>query len=212
MPYIADGFISANDQDYFNLAGISINDPIIGDGTIQQQVVLLPYIEFWQNLLYLNETFMEAVRERQDSARCRLAGSAVALRNSRSRMSGSMAGVGLGRLGGAGRSTVPIACGADELGTPAQPARANTSSHTAYKIAHKDKMASTIPDGWDTNQQIRDHQLATSIINGHKNGVNDVFGPESLELLARFFVPDPSSLYEQIAKERLDCWSGSEYC
>lgn len=73
-------------------------------------------------------------------------------------------------------------------------------------------MASTIPDGWDTNQQIRDHQLATSIINGHKNGVNDVFGPESLELLARFFVPDPSSLYEQIAKERLDCWSGSEYC
>ncbi|KAF3011009.1 hypothetical protein E8E13_010830 [Curvularia kusanoi] len=67
VPYIADGFISANDQEYFNLAGISINDPIIGDGTIQQQVVILPYAEFWQNLLYLNETFMEAVRERQDS-------------------------------------------------------------------------------------------------------------------------------------------------
>ena len=63
------------------------------------------------------------------AARWRFAGSAVALRNSRSRMSGSMPGVGLGRLGGAGRLTVPMACGEDELGTPAQPA--STSVRTA---------------------------------------------------------------------------------
>lgn len=37
VPYIADGFIKANDTEYFNLKGISINDPIIGDETIQQQ-------------------------------------------------------------------------------------------------------------------------------------------------------------------------------
>lgn len=67
VPYIADSFIQANDQEYFNLAGISINDPIIGDETIQQQVVILPYVEFWQNLLYLNETFLDAVRDRQDT-------------------------------------------------------------------------------------------------------------------------------------------------
>ena len=67
VPYIADGFISANDTEYFNLAGISINDPIIGDETIQQQVVILPYVEFWENLIYLNETFLKQVRERQDS-------------------------------------------------------------------------------------------------------------------------------------------------
>jgi carboxypeptidase D len=65
VPYIADSFIQANDLEYFNLAGISINDPIIGDETIQQQVVILPYVEYWQNLLYLNETFMDQVRERQ---------------------------------------------------------------------------------------------------------------------------------------------------
>jgi carboxypeptidase D len=65
VPYIADSFIEANDLEYFNLAGISINDPIIGDETIQQQVVILPFVEYWQNLLYLNETFMEDVRERQ---------------------------------------------------------------------------------------------------------------------------------------------------
>jgi len=65
VPYIADGFISANDQKYFNLAGISINDPIIGDETIQQQVVILPYVEFWQNLLYLNDSFMTTMRQHQ---------------------------------------------------------------------------------------------------------------------------------------------------
>ena len=43
------------------------------------------------------------------AARCRFAGSAVALRNSRSSTSGSMAGVGFGRLGGDERSTVPMA-------------------------------------------------------------------------------------------------------
>lgn len=36
-PYIADGFIQANDTTYYNLAGISINDPIIGDDTNQEQ-------------------------------------------------------------------------------------------------------------------------------------------------------------------------------
>ncbi|KZM20207.1 Carboxypeptidase D [Ascochyta rabiei] len=65
VPYIADGFISANDTEYFNLAGISINDPIIGDSTIQQQVVILPFAELWQNLFYLNETFLEQVRDLQ---------------------------------------------------------------------------------------------------------------------------------------------------
>lgn len=37
VPYIADSFIGANDTDYYNLKGISINDPIIGDDTNQQQ-------------------------------------------------------------------------------------------------------------------------------------------------------------------------------
>jgi len=65
VPYIADGFLSAKDDRYFNLAGVSINDPIIGDETMQQQVVALPYVEFWQNLLFLNASFMEKITQRQ---------------------------------------------------------------------------------------------------------------------------------------------------
>jgi len=42
VPYIADGFISAGDTEYYNLKGISINDPIIGDETIQQQGMSSP--------------------------------------------------------------------------------------------------------------------------------------------------------------------------
>ena len=37
IPYIADAFINADDTDYYNIKGVAINDPIIGDGTAQQE-------------------------------------------------------------------------------------------------------------------------------------------------------------------------------
>ncbi|KAL8961943.1 MAG: hypothetical protein Q9193_001584, partial [Seirophora villosa] len=37
VPYIADAFLSLADNVYHNLAGIAINDPIIGDSTLQQE-------------------------------------------------------------------------------------------------------------------------------------------------------------------------------
>ena len=58
IPYIAEAMLSAKDNKYFNLAGISINDPLFGDETIQQQIVMLPYVRFWEKLLFFNNTFM----------------------------------------------------------------------------------------------------------------------------------------------------------
>ena len=55
VPYIADAFISKNDTEYFNLKGIAINDPIIGDETNQQQVVIMPYVDYFANIFYLND-------------------------------------------------------------------------------------------------------------------------------------------------------------
>lgn len=37
VPCIADAFINTNDNNYYNLAGIAINDPTFGDKTLQQE-------------------------------------------------------------------------------------------------------------------------------------------------------------------------------
>lgn len=84
VPYVAEAFINSNDTDYYNLAGVSIIDPILGDGDLQQEgeraritelylctdlplVPVVPYINYWANVFGLNETFRAAVQERSDS-------------------------------------------------------------------------------------------------------------------------------------------------
>ena len=59
---MADAFITAADDKYYKLGGVAINDPIIGDGTIQQQVVIMPYVEYWSNLFYLNASYTAALQ------------------------------------------------------------------------------------------------------------------------------------------------------
>ncbi|KAH0286745.1 serine carboxypeptidase [Aureobasidium namibiae CBS 147.97] len=66
VPYIADAFINAADTVYYNLKGIAINDPIIGDETAQQQAVIVPFVDYWENLIYLNETFLQQIHDRAD--------------------------------------------------------------------------------------------------------------------------------------------------
>jgi carboxypeptidase D len=79
VPYVADAFITAADDKYYKLGGVAINDPILGDGvsnlpvfirmqpsdifqTIQQQVVIMPYVEYWKDLFNLNETYYNALQ------------------------------------------------------------------------------------------------------------------------------------------------------
>lgn len=62
IPYIADYFIAAADDRYYKLGGLAINDPLIGDYTLQEDAVTYPYVEYWQNVFNLNETFMNGLR------------------------------------------------------------------------------------------------------------------------------------------------------
>ncbi|KAI9702186.1 MAG: hypothetical protein M1820_006268 [Bogoriella megaspora] len=59
IPYVADAFISQNDNVYYNLAGVAINDPILGDDTVQQDVILSPYVDYWDKIFNFNESFTE---------------------------------------------------------------------------------------------------------------------------------------------------------
>ena len=61
VPYVADAFITAADDTYFKLGGVAINDPILGDEVIQQEVVIMPYVEYWKDLFYLNESYYNAL-------------------------------------------------------------------------------------------------------------------------------------------------------
>jgi len=65
VPYVADAILNENNTD-MPLKGIAINDPIIGDGTMQQQTVIYDYVEYWQKLLYLNSTFVDLLKKRND--------------------------------------------------------------------------------------------------------------------------------------------------
>lgn len=62
VPYIADAFITANDDKYWKLGGVAINDPLLGDSAVQEQAVIYPFIEYWNNLINLNQTYMDALR------------------------------------------------------------------------------------------------------------------------------------------------------
>lgn len=67
VPYVANAMIEAGNSTYYNVAGIAINDPIIGDETNQQAVTILPYTEYYQDsLMTLNSTFLARVREAND--------------------------------------------------------------------------------------------------------------------------------------------------
>lgn len=66
VPYIADAFITADDSEYYNLAGISINDPFLGDQTIQQQVQVWPFVDYWSNLLFFNVSFVQQLHDLHD--------------------------------------------------------------------------------------------------------------------------------------------------
>ena len=67
IPYIADTFINLKDKIYYNLAGVSINDPIIGDGTLQQEVPVVPYLDYWSDVFALNATFTADIHARADA-------------------------------------------------------------------------------------------------------------------------------------------------
>lgn len=66
VPYIANSFLEANDTNNFNVKGIALNNPIIGDFTLQIELAILPFARYWSNLLDLSSEFLDMVQKKAD--------------------------------------------------------------------------------------------------------------------------------------------------
>ncbi|SZF01311.1 unnamed protein product [Blumeria hordei] len=67
IPYIASAMLDANDTTYYNVKGIQINDPSINDNDVLIQVPVVPALNYYQNVIGLNDTFLASIQARAKS-------------------------------------------------------------------------------------------------------------------------------------------------
>ena len=68
IPYIADAMLNKDDTEYYNLNSIMIYDPALSYNSIQGQIPVVPFVNYWGPLLNLNATFTANIQER--AAKC----------------------------------------------------------------------------------------------------------------------------------------------
>ena len=66
IPYIAHYMLEANDTEYYNVAGIQINDPSINEDDTMLEAPSVPALNHFSNVFNLNETFMKQINERAE--------------------------------------------------------------------------------------------------------------------------------------------------
>ncbi|KAI1327188.1 alpha/beta-hydrolase [Xylariaceae sp. FL0255] len=57
VPYIASAMLDKNDTTYYDLSGIIIYDPVIGNGDVQNSVTTVPFVDYHNDLFPFNDTF-----------------------------------------------------------------------------------------------------------------------------------------------------------
>ncbi|KAF1814096.1 alpha/beta-hydrolase [Eremomyces bilateralis CBS 781.70] len=67
VPYIADAMLNETNEKYFDVQGITIYDPVIGDDVFATQIPAVPFVDHWPHLFSLNETFMADIHARAES-------------------------------------------------------------------------------------------------------------------------------------------------
>ncbi|OAP63694.1 hypothetical protein AYL99_02921 [Fonsecaea erecta] len=66
IPYIASYMIDQNNTDYYNVAGIQINDPSIGLDSVLTEVPAATHMNNYANVFGLNDSFVSAVTKRAE--------------------------------------------------------------------------------------------------------------------------------------------------
>ncbi|GAP84604.1 putative serine-type carboxypeptidase protein [Rosellinia necatrix] len=66
-PYIASAMLDANDTTYYDLSGMLIYDPVLGNDIVQEAVTTVPFVDYHHNLMTFNDTFNQHIHELHDS-------------------------------------------------------------------------------------------------------------------------------------------------
>ncbi|OAL20240.1 hypothetical protein AYO20_11512 [Fonsecaea nubica] len=66
IPYIASYMIDQNNTDFYNVAGIQINDPSIGLNSVLNEVPAVTHMNNYANVFALNDSFVAAINKRAE--------------------------------------------------------------------------------------------------------------------------------------------------
>ncbi|KAI0134045.1 putative serine-TYPE carboxypeptidase F precursor [Xylariales sp. AK1849] len=66
-PYIGSAMLDAEDETYYNVSGMLIYDPVIGDDIVQTSTTVVPFVDYHTNLLPFNDSFSAYLHDQYDS-------------------------------------------------------------------------------------------------------------------------------------------------
>jgi len=67
VPYIADAMHNATDKTYYNITSIMFYDPSTTYRVVQDDIPTVPFVDYWQSIFSLNQTFMDDIHRRADA-------------------------------------------------------------------------------------------------------------------------------------------------
>ncbi|KAI1086561.1 alpha/beta-hydrolase [Rostrohypoxylon terebratum] len=66
-PYIASAMLDKNDTTYYDVSGMMIYDPVLGDGTVQDATTTVPFVDYHHNLMSFNDSFSAYIHGMHES-------------------------------------------------------------------------------------------------------------------------------------------------
>ncbi|KAI1370467.1 alpha/beta-hydrolase [Hypoxylon crocopeplum] len=66
-PYIASAMLDQNDTTYYNVSGMMIYDPVLGDDVVQNAATTVPFVDYHRSLMTFNDSFSAHIHDLHDS-------------------------------------------------------------------------------------------------------------------------------------------------
>ncbi|CAK7220378.1 hypothetical protein SEUCBS140593_004215 [Sporothrix eucalyptigena] len=66
-PYIASAMVDTNDTTYYNVSGMLIYDPVIGQNDVQDNIPAVTFVDYWTGLFPFNDSFVADIHSRDSS-------------------------------------------------------------------------------------------------------------------------------------------------